>query len=60
MDKSLLDRIDRLERRSADLGGAASLPTEVLLEYLTDVLGRVPTDSDLRRIAASRDDRTTA
>ena len=52
MDKSLRDRLNRLEHRSAGNRDVRDWSREELETYLADSLGYVPTLADLERIAA--------
>ncbi len=53
MEKKLLDRLNKLEHRTADLrGDLCGVPTADLMAYLAEYLGYMPTDADLDRLAA--------
>ena len=52
MDKSLLDRLNRLEHRSADNRDVRDWSNEELEAYVFDMLGYTPTLADLERITA--------
>ena len=54
MERKLLDRLNKLEHRTADLrGDLRGVSTADLMTYLTEALGHVPTDADLERLAAN-------
>jgi len=52
MNRSLLDRLDRLEQHTAERSDLEGATYSQLMAYLTEVLGHVPTDEDLERLAA--------
>jgi len=52
MDKSLIGRIERLERGAMDILDPRTATTQQLEDYLTEVLGHWPTNADLERLIA--------
>ena len=47
MDKSLVDRLEKLEQRTAEHSDASLLSNEELMKIISDDLGYVPTDLEI-------------
>ena len=54
MERKLLDRLNKLEHRTANLqGDLRGVSTADIMAYLAETLGYMPTDADLERLAAN-------
>ena len=56
MDKSLLDRLEKLERRTAEHSDASLLSNEELMKIISDDLGYLPTDLEIVQMVVDDSD----